>query len=537
MERLLSTRRLTEFARVAEGECCNASKKLSASGAKTALGNADSTPQTKTGAAVATPEVFARRLTIDGDENPMLSAGVATGRYWGDRLSCESAAASFSPDFAMPTVGTFPLTRREIAGVPIPDLAKEFGTPVYVYDAAKIVERVHDLKAFDVVRYAQKACSNIAILDLIRRQGVVVDAVSAGEIHRAMKAGYGTRGQESGVRGQGIEAVPDIVYTADVFDRDALEMVVRHKLHVNVGSPDMIDQLGAVSPGHSITLRINPGFGHGHSQKTNTGGESSKHGIWHDQVGDCLLRADRHGIMVSGVHMHIGSGTDLEHLAQVCGAMEKTVEEVGRSVTTISAGGGLPVPYRATQSYVDLDQYYQLWDATRKRVEQQLGHKITLELEPGRYLVAEAGYLLTEIRAIKQSGGNTFYLVDAGFNNLARPILYGAYHPMSVAVSEDRPLQDVVVGGPLCESGDIFTQEEGGLVCRRPLPLAAVGDLLVIEVAGAYGFVMGSNYNSKPLAAEVLVTDRKPQLIRARQTLDDLVRGEVIPGQGMPIPW
>jgi diaminopimelate decarboxylase len=428
----------------------------------------------------------------------------------------------------MPTVSTFPLMRRDIAGIPVAELARQFGTPVYIYDAAKIVERINDLKAFDVVRYAQKACSNIAILDLIRRHGVLVDAVSAGEIHRAIKAGYPTSHSPSAISNQQ-SAIPPIVYTADVFDRDALEMVVKHKLHVNVGSPDMIDQLGAVSPGHSITLRINPGFGHGHSQKTNTGGESSKHGIWHEQVADCLLRADRHGIMVTGVHMHIGSGTDLEHLAQVCGAMEKTVEEVGRSVTTISAGGGLPVPYRATQTYVDLDQYFQLWDATRKRIEKQLGHKITLELEPGRYLVAESGYLLTEIRAIKQSGGNTFYLLDAGFNNLARPILYGAYHPMSIAVSEDRPLQDVVVGGPLCESGDIFTQEEGGVVCRRQLPLASVGDLLVIEVAGAYGFVMGSNYNSKPLAAEVLIADGKPKLVRARQTVDDILRGESIP--------
>jgi diaminopimelate decarboxylase len=417
----------------------------------------------------------------------------------------------------MPTVQAFSLIRRDIAGVPVGDLARQFGTPVYVYDAAKIVERIADLKAFDVVRYAQKACSNIAILDLVRRHGVVVDAVSAGEIHRALKAGYKTSGSPH-----------PIVYTADIFDRDALELVVKHKLHVNVGSPDMIDQLGEVSPGHNITLRVNPGFGHGHSQKTNTGGESSKHGIWHEQIDDCLLRADRSGIMVTGLHMHIGSGTDLEHLAQVCGAMEKAIEKVGRSITTISAGGGLPVPYREGQSYVDLDQYFQLWDATRRRVEAQLGHKVTLELEPGRYLVAESGYLVTEIRSVKQSGSNTFYLLDAGFNNLARPILYGAYHPMSIAADRDRPLQEVVVGGPLCESGDIFTQEEGGVVCRRKLPQAKVGDLLIIEVAGAYGYVMASNYNSKPLPPEVLIENGKPRLIRERQTLDDLTRGERI---------
>jgi diaminopimelate decarboxylase len=418
----------------------------------------------------------------------------------------------------MPTVSSFPVIRHAIAGVSVSDLAQQFGTPAYVYDAGKIVERIQDLKQFDVVRYAQKACSNIAILDLCRRNGVVVDAVSAGEVHRAFKAGFVAHGTPH-----------PIVYTSDIFDRDALELVVKHQLHVNCGSPDMIDQLGAVSPGHHITLRINPGFGHGHSQKTNTGGASSKHGIWHEQVADCLACAKRYGVVVTGIHMHIGSGTDLEHLAQVCGAMEKTVAEVGKSVTTISAGGGLPVPYKESQTYVDLPHYYQLWDATRKRLEEKLGHKLTLELEPGRYLVAESGFLITEVRAIKQSGENTFYLLDAGFNNLARPILYGSYHPMSLDVPEGRELRDVVVGGPLCESGDIFTQEEGGLVCRRQLPSAQVGDLLVLEVAGAYGFVMASNYNSKPLAAEVLIQNGQAKLIRSRQTVDDLTRGEVIP--------
>jgi diaminopimelate decarboxylase len=147
-------------------------------------------------------------------------------------------------------------------------------------------------------------------------------------------------------------------------------------------------------------------------------------------------------------------------------------------------------------------------------------------------LVAESGFLITEIRAIKRMGSNTFYLVDAGFNNLARPVLYGSYHPMSVAHRQpgksDR-LVDVVVGGPLCESGDIFTQSEGGYVCTRPLPAAEVGDLLVIENAGAYGFSMGSNYNSKPLAAEIIVHQGQARLTRRRQTFEDLVREETIP--------
>ena len=440
----------------------------------------------------------------------------------------------------MPTSEPLATTRTQIAGASVRDLATRFGTPVYVYDAARIVDRVNDLRQFDVIRYAQKACSNIAILDLVRRNGVVVDAVSAGEIHRALAAGYraGGRGQGTGDREHS-----EIVYTADIFDRESLDLVVKLGLPVNCGSPEMIDQLGERAPGRQITLRINPGFGHGHSQKTNTGGQQSKHGIWHEQLDDCLQRADRHGLAVTGIHMHIGSGTDLEHLAQVCGALEKAAEVVGRSVTTISAGGGLPIPYKTGQTFVDVDQYFRLWDATRKRLEAKFDHPITLEIEPGRYLVAESGYLVAEIRAVKQMGENTFYLLDAGFNSLARPILYGAYHPMSIcpvarhSVTESRdgvtgydaPLHDVVVGGPLCESGDIFTQEEGGFVCKRSLPVAAVGDLLILERAGAYGFVMASNYNSKPLPPEVLIQNGQAHLIRARQTADDLIRGEVIP--------
>ena len=280
-----------------------------------------------------------------------------------------------------------------------------------------------------------------------------------------------------------------------------------------------------------ITLRINPGFGHGHSRKTNTGGDQSKHGIWHEQIGLCLETAARHQIVISGVHMHIGSGTDLEHLSQVSAAMEKAATAIGPTVQSISAGGGLPTIYREGDAYVDLAAYFTLWDAARKRLEDRFGHAVGLEIEPGRYLVAESGFLVAEIRAVKRQGEHWFYLLDAGFNNLARPILYGSYHPMSIVPRDlaPRPDREVIVGGPLCESGDIFTQSDGGFVSPRLLPEAEVGQFLVIECAGAYGFVMGSNYNSRPLAAEVLIHEGRAHLVRRRQTFEDLVRGEIIP--------
>jgi diaminopimelate decarboxylase len=419
------------------------------------------------------------------------------------------------------SIPSFPTTRSEIAGIPITEIVQQFGTPCYVYDWSTIERCIANLSAFDTIRYAQKALSNIAVLDRMRRHGVVVDAVSAGEIERALKAGFNSHSHPAG-----------IVYTADVFDHAALELVLRHKIPVNIGSPDMIDQLGDLAPGSDIALRINPGFGHGHSQKTNTGGPQSKHGIWHESIDDCLIRADRNGLTVTGMHMHIGSGTDFEHLAQVCGAMEKACTLVGRTVKTISAGGGLPVPYKSDQTYVDLDKYFQLWHAIRNRLQDQFGHKIELEIEPGRYLVAESGYLVAEIRAIKDMGENTFYLLDAGFNDLARPILYGAYHPISIAHRNGSATQlhrDVIVGGPLCESGDIFTQDEGGFVAKRRLPAAAVGDYLVLEVAGAYGYAMASNYNSKYRAPEILIEDGRLKEIRRRETAEDLLRLETIP--------
>ena len=426
--------------------------------------------------------------------------------------------------------GVHAMLRDTIAGVSIAELARTHGTPLYVYDADTIRRRCRDLAAWDTVRFAQKACSNLAVLSLVRGEGVMVDAVSTGEIHRALAAGYAAHAAP-GTGADGLPPVHPIVYTADIFDRESLAAVAKLGIHVNCGSADMIEQLAERVPGAAITLRVNPGFGHGHSQKTNTGGEGSKHGIWHEEIPDVLRRAEWAGLAVTGLHMHIGSGTDLAHLAEVAGALERVAGEIGRSLTTISAGGGLPVPYKPGEVHADLSGYFTLWDAARKRLEDRFGHRLRLEIEPGRYLTAESGFVITEVRAVKKQGGRKYLLVDAGFNTLARPVLYGSYHPMSLCPEDPGAVADVeevAVGGPLCESGDIFTQTDGGFVATRPLPVAQVGDLLVIEIAGAYGFVMASNYNSKPLPAEVLVDGGSSRLVRRRQTPEDLVRGETV---------
>ncbi|MFP1796473.1 diaminopimelate decarboxylase [Lonsdalea quercina] len=396
-------------------------------------------------------------------------------------------------------------------------LPSRFGCPVWAYDADTIISRVAQLRDFDTIRFAQKACSNIHILALMRQRGVKVDSVSLGEIERALAAGFqpGTPDHE-------------IVFTADLLDHATLERVAALNIPVNAGSVDMLNQLGVVSPGHPVWLRVNPGFGHGHSQKTNTGGENSKHGIWYGDLPLALAAIERYQLKLVGLHMHIGSGVDYGHLEQVCDAMVRQVIDFGQDLEAISAGGGLSIPYHYGEESIDTQHYYGLWNGARERIAAHLGHPITLEIEPGRFLMAEAGVLVAEVRAVKAMGSRHFVLVDAGFNDLMRPAMYGSYHHISLLPGDGRDLdgaalRDTVVAGPLCESGDVFTQQAGGGVETIPLPDAKVGDYLVFHDTGAYGASMSSNYNSRPLLPEVLFEGGAPRLIRRRQTVEELL--------------
>jgi diaminopimelate decarboxylase len=392
------------------------------------------------------------------------------------------------------------------------ELAVRHGTPLYVYDATTIERRVRDLAAFDVVRYAQKANGNLAVLGVVRRAGAVVDAVSAGEIERALRAGW---------------SASEIAFTADLFDDAALAALRTHRCPVNLGSAFQIEQYAAIAPGAPVTLRINPGFGHGHGRKVNTGGSASKHGIWHASLKGVIARARRAGLVPRGLHVHIGSGSDFENLARVCAAVERMAPLLGEDLECVSAGGGMPVPYRAGEPAFDVKRFSAAWLATKSAIERALGRAIRLEAEPGRYLVAEAGVLVCTVRGTKLQGRTHYALVDAGFHTLLRPAMYGAYHQIEALGRSDAPRAPVVVAGPLCESGDVLTQGEGGRLTPQELPELAEGDFLCVHTCGAYGMAMASNYNTQPLPAEVLVQNGEARLVRRRQGLGTLLADEL----------
>ncbi|ACL30787.1 diaminopimelate decarboxylase [Buchnera aphidicola] len=398
----------------------------------------------------------------------------------------------------------------------IKDLIKKYSPPFWVYDADIIYKKINLLRKFDVIRFAQKSCSNINILRLMKNKNVKIDAVSLGEIERALLSGFKPSTNE-------------IIFTADILDEETLLKVEKYKIPVNAGSLDMLKQLGKISPGHHVWLRINPRFGYGHSKKTNTGGENSKHGIWHPEQAIPIIK--KYKLKLIGLHMHIGSGVNYLHLKKVSQAMIKYAFQLNQKISSISVGGGLPIPYKFNDQPIDIKKYFMLWDIARKKISKFLGEKIELEIEPGRFLVAESGILISKVWATKKMGNKNFVLVDVGFNDLMRPTMYGSYHHISVIYGDDRKMNeketiDTVVAGPLCESGDIFTQKEGGTVQTRKLPTIKVGDYLIFHDTGAYGAAMSSNYNTRPLIPEILLKNNDSIVIRRRQTIEEILNLE-----------
>jgi diaminopimelate decarboxylase len=298
----------------------------------------------------------------------------------------------------------------------------------------------------------------------------------------------------------------------------------------------MIDDLRGAGYKGPIAVRVNPGFGHGHVQSCDTGGPSSKHGVWPDDLADVRARAAAARYPIVALHAHVGTGPQIREFDQ---NMRKLVDAFVQllpgfpDVEAVNLGGGLPHPYKPDAEEYDLDWYRPVLTDAVARLAAVAKRPIRVEIEPGRYGVAGMAVLVSRVKEIKRTlandrgAGHDFAMVDAGFVDLVRPAMYGSYHHISiVGAGASRPPEPFIVAGPLCESGDVFTRDDQELLVPRPLGRPDPGDLLVLHDAGAYGAAMSSNYVSMGRAAQVAWEGGKARLIARRETLDDVVRLE-----------
>ncbi|HYR22401.1 MAG TPA: diaminopimelate decarboxylase [Chthoniobacterales bacterium] len=408
--------------------------------------------------------------------------------------------------------------------------AEEFGTPLYIYSAGTILDHYTRLDAAlapldHLICYAVKANSNRAILKFLAEAGAGFDIVSGGELFRAIKAG----------------ADPKKCTFAGVGKaRDEIEYALEQGVYsFNVESEaelDYIDKIAAAKKSRApIALRVNPDVDPHTHEYIATGSHENKFGIALGDAGAVYERAAKmRNIDIVGVQMHIGSQiTETKPFVDAVNKIAPLVRELKSKygIKFFSIGGGMGIIYRRAlesgsgkwwHDHGGESSAFSVRDYVDAIVPPLRELSIRVLFEPGRFLVGNAGVLLTRVRYIKQSGSKKFAIVDAGMNDLIRPALYRSYHeivPVEEKIESERKIEKIDIVGPVCESGDFFALD-------REMPEVQEGDLLAIMSAGAYGFVMASNYNSRPLPAEALVRGDKVVLIRKRQTWEDLVRGE-----------
>jgi diaminopimelate decarboxylase len=411
-----------------------------------------------------------------------------------------------------------------IAGVSVVDLASRFGTPFYVYDAAIIRRQIDRVRrGFNVLPfrpfYAMKANGNVSILRLIHEAGFGCDAVSPGEVFLARHAGF----------------TPDqIWFTCSNVSDDDLKSLDDPKIVINVNSMSEVDRILRLGLLNSLALRVNPDIGAGHHHDVVTGGSGVKFGIDVAELDDVRMVIQDSGRTIVGLHAHIGSGvTEVGPLVEAGRRLLELMPDFD-SLRWINFGGGISVPYRPGEKDFPIDEYGRELAEIADRMLR--AREVTAILEPGRYVTAECGTLIARVTARRISHGVQWLGCDTGFNHLVRPSRYSAYHHIlnasrgsngSLREQFDQSLrrEELVVAGNLCESGDVFTRENGEPQ-TRPIEPAAIGDLLAFCDAGAYGFSMASHYNARLLPPEILIDGGHATLIRERQKYEDLLQGQ-----------
>ena len=409
--------------------------------------------------------------------------------------------------------------RAHISADVAAEVRRRFGTPCYVYDRAALEAAARAALAFPApfgltLRYAMKANPSRGILTLFRDLGLHVDASSDHEVERALRAGF----------------PPErIQLTSQMPSRTLREHVARGVLF-NACSLHQLEEFGRAAPGGEVSVRVNPGLGTGSTKRTNTGGPASSFGIWHEAMGEVVQIGKRYGLHIRRLHSHVGSGTDPE-VWKRCARM--TLDLVGAlpEVAIVNLGGGFKVGRMPEEPSVDLAD---VGAHVRREIEDfraRDGRALHLEIEPGTFLVANAGVIVASCVDVVDTGaeGYVFAKLDAGMPEITRPSLYGAQHPIDV-LARGREQAAVVFVGPCCESGDILTPAPGDPEALAPrwVPRPQIGDLVVVGGAGAYCAGMATiNYNSYPQAPEVMLDGGALTLLRRRQVPEQVWQNEV----------
>ena len=411
---------------------------------------------------------------------------------------------------------TTPFLTPEVAA----EVRDRFGTPCYVYDRAKLEAAARAALAFPApfgftLRYAMKANPSRGILRVFRELGLHIDASSDFEVERAIQAGF---------------QPAEIQLTSQMPSRALREHVARGVLF-NACSLHQLEEFGRLAPGGEVSVRMNPGLGTGSTKRTNTGGPASSFGIWHEAMGEVAAIARRHRLRVRRLHSHVGSGTDPE-VWKRCARMTLDLVPALPEVAIVNLGGGFKVGRMPEEPSVDL---VDVGAHVRREIEEfrvRDGRPLHLEIEPGTFLVANAGAIVASCVDVVDTGaeGYLFAKLDAGMPEITRPSLYGAQHPIDV-LARGREQAAVVFVGPCCESGDILTPAPGDPEALAPrwVPRPEIGDLVVVGGAGAYCAGMATiNYNSYPQAPEAMLgSDGRLTLLRRRQAPEQVWQNEV----------
>ncbi len=387
-------------------------------------------------------------------------------------------------------------------------IAQQFGTPVYVYHAERIKEQYNKLttafKESNVLFfYACKALTNISVLKYICEIGANVDCSSINEVKLALHAGF---------------PASRVLYTSNGIAFDEIEEAVGLGITVNIDSLSNLKKFGQ-KYGHSypVGLRLRPNIMAGGNLKISTGHEKSKFGIPVTQLNEIKTIVQQHNIFVSNLHIHTGS--ELKDVEVFVKGIEVLFDIIPHfpELKSIDLGGGFKVPYSDADGATDMDA---LAKAVKEAFDSHPQAKdLQIWFEPGKYMVSECGYFITQVNVIKETAAVTFAGVNSGFNHLIRPMFYDSYHRIANLSNPDGELKTYTITGNICETDTFATDRE--------LPVINEGDLLVFYNAGAYGFEMSSNFNSRYKPAEVLVKDGEAKLVRRRDEFEDLLRNQI----------